>query len=146
MPISVSCPVYRNVHDEECLPLLSVLKGCTSLFFSLKWCSPEPKTENVPVITENFRLPSEMTFKRLSIAGGVWSPLVLGACLRAQTVSGIRALCVHSFHTERDPRQPWGTGTESELWATVCWAPPRHVAALGGPTPPLSRSPVLPYI
>ena len=31
MTVSVSFPVYRNVSDEQCLPLLSILKGCTSL-------------------------------------------------------------------------------------------------------------------
>ena len=31
LPVSVSCPVYRNVNDEESLPLVSVSKGCTSL-------------------------------------------------------------------------------------------------------------------
>ena len=30
LPISVSCPVYRNVNDEECLPLVSVSKVCAS--------------------------------------------------------------------------------------------------------------------
>ena len=31
LPISVSCPVYGNVKDDESLPLVSVSKGCTSL-------------------------------------------------------------------------------------------------------------------
>ena len=33
LPFSASCPVNRNVKGEECLPLVSVSKGCTSLFF-----------------------------------------------------------------------------------------------------------------
>ena len=31
-PPPASRPVNRNVNDEECLPLVSVLKGWTSLF------------------------------------------------------------------------------------------------------------------
>ena len=31
LPVSVSCPVNRNVNDEECLPLVSASRGCTSL-------------------------------------------------------------------------------------------------------------------
>ena len=30
-PVSVSCPVYRNVNDEECLSVVSVSNGCASL-------------------------------------------------------------------------------------------------------------------
>ena len=29
-PISVSFPIERNVHDEECVSLVSVFNGCTS--------------------------------------------------------------------------------------------------------------------
>ena len=32
LPPSASCPVNRNVNDEECLPLVSVSKGCVSVF------------------------------------------------------------------------------------------------------------------
>ena len=32
---SVSCPVDRKAHDEQCLPLASVSKGCTSLLQDL---------------------------------------------------------------------------------------------------------------
>ena len=28
---SASCPVNSNVNDEECLPFVSVSKGCTSV-------------------------------------------------------------------------------------------------------------------
>ena len=31
-PLSASCPVNRNVNDEEGLPLVSVSRGCTSVF------------------------------------------------------------------------------------------------------------------
>ena len=31
LPVSVTFPVNRNVNDEECLPLVSVSKGFTSL-------------------------------------------------------------------------------------------------------------------
>ena len=31
LPVSVTFPVNRNVNDEECLPLVSVSKGCASL-------------------------------------------------------------------------------------------------------------------
>ena len=31
LPSSVSCPGNRNVNDEECLPLIWVSKGCTSV-------------------------------------------------------------------------------------------------------------------
>ena len=31
LPVSVSCPICRNVNDEQCLPLVSVSQGCTSL-------------------------------------------------------------------------------------------------------------------
>ena len=36
VPVSVSSPVERNVNDQECLPLVSVLKGCTTLSFKSK--------------------------------------------------------------------------------------------------------------
>ena len=39
LPPSASCPANRNVNDEECLPLVSVWKRCTSLFGNLEWCS-----------------------------------------------------------------------------------------------------------
>ena len=32
LPPTASCPVNRNVNDKECLPLVSVSKGCTSVF------------------------------------------------------------------------------------------------------------------
>ena len=32
LPPSASCPVHRNVRNKECLPLVSVSKGRTSLF------------------------------------------------------------------------------------------------------------------
>ena len=32
LPPSASCPVNRNVNDDECLPLVSVSKGCISVF------------------------------------------------------------------------------------------------------------------
>ena len=55
MPVSASCPVYRNVNDEESLPLLSVSKGCTSVCVSLEWRSHEPETKRrVPVMNEKF--------------------------------------------------------------------------------------------
>ena len=55
MPISVICPFYRTVHNEECVTLVPLLKGWTSLFVSFKWRSPEPKAwKRVPFITENF--------------------------------------------------------------------------------------------
>ena len=31
LPVSVSCPVYRNVNDEESLSLVSISNGSTSL-------------------------------------------------------------------------------------------------------------------
>ena len=31
LPPSSSCPVNGNVNDEQCLPLVSVSKGCTSV-------------------------------------------------------------------------------------------------------------------
>ena len=31
LPVSVSCPVYRNVNDKEIPPVVSVSKGCASL-------------------------------------------------------------------------------------------------------------------
>ena len=44
LPISASCPVYRNVNGQEYLLLASVsIGGCTSLFLSLKWRSRKPK-------------------------------------------------------------------------------------------------------
>ena len=36
LPSSVSCPVDRNVNDEECLPLASVSKGRGSLCFKFR--------------------------------------------------------------------------------------------------------------
>ena len=44
LPASVSCPAYRKVNGKECLPLVSVSKGCTTLFINLKWPSRELKT------------------------------------------------------------------------------------------------------
>ena len=36
LPSSASCPVNRNVKDEEYLPLVSVSKGCTSLLLKFR--------------------------------------------------------------------------------------------------------------
>ena len=43
LPPFVCCPANRNVNDEECLPLISVSKGCTSLFRSKKMTFPSTK-------------------------------------------------------------------------------------------------------
>ena len=50
LPVSVSCPVYRNVNDEECLPLVSVSKGCTGVALTRKNCVFYAKKEQATQI------------------------------------------------------------------------------------------------
>ena len=55
LPVSVNCPVYRIVNDEDYLPLVSASKRRTSVFVVLESLSHEPNTyRTVPVTTENF--------------------------------------------------------------------------------------------
>ena len=52
LPHSACCPIKRKIEDKECLPLLSVSKGCTSLSWSWEWCSHEQNTlRRVPLMT-----------------------------------------------------------------------------------------------
>ena len=63
MPVSLSFPVERNVNDEECLPLVWVLKGCTSLSFMFEMMFK--RTENaVAVMAGNFPVTIRNEFRR----------------------------------------------------------------------------------
>ena len=54
LPISVSCPVYRNVNDEECLPLVSVSKKCIFLLWVQNDVHMNQKQRRVAIMTKNF--------------------------------------------------------------------------------------------
>ena len=60
-PVSVSCPVYRNINDEECLPLVSVSKGMCILSLELRSHEPE-RYRRVSFMTEIFPLSSAMSY------------------------------------------------------------------------------------
>ena len=52
LPVSVSCPVYRNINKERSLLSVSVSMCISSV--NLEWRSHEPKTyTRVPIMTEN---------------------------------------------------------------------------------------------
>ena len=49
LPISVSCPVYRNVNDQDSFILVSVIKGCASLLSLSSWWSLGLEDDIVPL-------------------------------------------------------------------------------------------------
>ena len=56
LPVSVSCPVYRNVDDEECLPLASVSKGMHVSIGVHNDVHMNQKRRRLPIMSENFPL------------------------------------------------------------------------------------------
>ena len=61
LPPCAICQVNRNVDDEECLPLVSVSRGCRSSFVVENHVHIN---KTVDLKTEIFRLPPEMSSLR----------------------------------------------------------------------------------
>ena len=54
LPISVSCPVHRNINHEESFPLVSVSKGWTSFLWVQNNAHKNQQVEIVPAIAVNY--------------------------------------------------------------------------------------------